>query len=415
MKKWIALLLTAVLFLQLAACAAPAEEETGLQVQAVNWMEAEEAYEAEPTGLAALDFEPGIPTAEFALSLLENSLLQEENLVLSPYSALLVLAMAANGADGATLEEMEELFGMSCYELNSYLYLARRNAREELTAAASIWIREEEGFAPEEAFLTNNGIYHDGDVFTAPFDESTVEEMNAWVRRNTRDRIEGLIDSIGSNTMVYLLSALAFDGVWTEAYEASALFDSSFTAADGTVQSVTMMQSEEQIYLEDDLATGFIKPYENNYSFVALLPNEGVTVEEYIASLNGEQLMHLLQEGTQTTVHAVMPRLETECSIDLSTALQNMGMESAFGEGDFSRIHPTRPLNISKIFQQTALTVDETGTQAASASGIEIVEKSAPMGKYVVLDRPYVMAIVDNSNGMLLFLGVINQVNPTGK
>ena len=51
------------------------------------------------------------------------------------------------------------------------------------------------------------------------------------------------------------------------------------------------MYSTEAYYLEDDSTTGFIRPYEDGYSFVALLPKEGISMEDYISQLSAEKLI----------------------------------------------------------------------------------------------------------------------------
>ena len=91
--------------------------------------------------------------------------------------------------------------------------------------------------------------------------------------------------------MVYLVNALAFDGQWASVYRENQIHEGLFTTADGTQQPADFMYSQEYTFLEDEQATGFLKYYEGKtYAFAALLPNEGVSLEDYIASLTGEKL-----------------------------------------------------------------------------------------------------------------------------
>ena len=78
--------------------------------------------------------------------------------------------------------------------------------------------------------------------------------------------------------MLYLINALTFDGKWQSPYKDYQVGDADFTAADGSVQTAEMMYGTEYTYLENDLATGFVKPYADGYSFVALLPHEGLSM-----------------------------------------------------------------------------------------------------------------------------------------
>ena len=128
-------------------------------------------------------------------------------------------------------------------------------------------------------------------LFRAPFDETTLADLNAWVSDRTDGMIPAILDRIPGSAMVYLVNALAFDGQWESVYRENQIHEGTFTAEDGAAQPVQMMYSQEYAYLEDGLATGFLKYYEGGtYAFAALLPNEGVSLEDYIASLTGEGL-----------------------------------------------------------------------------------------------------------------------------
>ena len=91
------------------------------------------------------------------------------------------------------------------------------------------------------------------------------------------------------------------------------------------------MYGVEGTYLEDENATGFKKYYKGGkYAFVAMLPNEGVSISDYVASLNGESLNTLLNNTQHTTVHTAIPKFETEYNVEMSAILKDMGMTKAF-------------------------------------------------------------------------------------
>ena len=118
---------------------------------------------------------------------------------------------------------------------------------------------------------------------------------------------------------MYLVNALAFEAEWADVYEKHQIREGRFTLEDGTRQDVDMMHSQEYTYLEDDLATGFMKFYKDNrYAFVAMLPNEDVSVSQYVDSLTGEHLRSLLNNPQDITVYASMPKFEMEYDIEMS-------------------------------------------------------------------------------------------------
>ena len=222
------------------------------------------------------------------------------------------------------------------------------------------------------------------------------------------------MDSLDAAALMVLVNALTFDAAWQTPYTEDALFDGQFTAADGTVQNVTMMRGEENDYLDDGKATGFLKSYEGDrYAYAALLPNEGVSMQEYVASLSGEKLLTLLNSASNETVKTQMPAYKAETFADMANALQAMGITDAFSpNADFGKISD-QPMCIEQVLHKTCLKVHAGGTEAAAATAV-VMEKSAMINKEykeVILNRPYVMAIVDRETNAIVFLGVVNSID----
>ncbi len=345
--------------------------------------------------------------ANFSLSLLRNSYTAHENTLLSPYSVYLTLAMTANGAHGETLAQIEALLGMAVEELNPYALYLQNNGGTELTSANSLWFRED--LSIEEPFLQSLKNYYEAQVYSLPFDSSTIETMNAWVREKTKDRISEILDQMAPNAQMYLINALTFDGSWDKIYTTNDLFEGTFHSFTGD-QTVTMMTSTEGRYLSDNTATGFLKDYAGGrYSFMALLPNEGVSLENYLSALTGDNLLSMIQNAESTAVIATMPKIQLETTVELRDTLTAMGMTDAFTqEADLSGINGQQDLFVSRILHKTYLQVDEAGTQAGAVTVEEVVTKGISLQqKTVFLDRPFLMGIYDNANGCFLFLGTV--------
>ncbi len=342
---------------------------------------------------------------------------ETEELLISPMSLQLVLAMTANGADGETLAEMERLLGgdISLAELNEYLVSYTDNDNEEIKSANSIWIRDNENrINVEKSFLQTNADYYGAQAYKAPFDASTVTDINNWVNIHTKGRIDKMLDEIDRNTVMYLVNALTFDAKWQEKYEKDDIRSGIFHSPD-TDQTVDMMHSQESAYLDDGRATGFIKPYEGGrYSFAAMLPNEDIGVDEYISGLTAEGLLKALKNN-KGTVSVVMPKFKSEYDSknSLNSVLMNLGMKKAFDimNADFSRIDERNNLYISKVAQKTFIEVDENGTKAAALSFVENRDKAAMVTENkVVLDRPFVYMIIDNTTLLPVFMGTLSSV-----
>ena len=232
--------------------------------------------------------------------------------------------------------------------------------------------------------------------------------------------IPEILDEIPEDAVMYLVNALAFDAEWQEIYEAHQVWEGEFCLENGTPRTVDLMHSEENRYLEDEMATGFIKYYKDKqYAFAALLPNEGVTVQEYVDSLTGEHLMKLLSNPEKITVFATMPKFETEYSVEMSEALMEMGMTDAFDYriSDFSRLgtYDSDGLNIciNRVLHKTFISVSEKGTRAGAATAVEMVAEGALLiedYKTVTLDRPFVYMLIDCQTNLPFFVGTMMDV-----
>lgn len=359
---------------------------------------------------------------DFSLRLFEATNENGKNVLVSPLSVLCALSMTANGADGETRKQMEEVLGMSIEELNLYLYsyltsLPSGN-KYKLSLANSIWFTDDVGFRVNAGFLKTNADYYGADIYKAPFDRQTLKDINNWVKKNTDGMIPKIIDDIPTDAVMYLVNALAFEAEWAEIYENYQVSDGTFTKESGKVQNVELMYGTESRYLEDENATGFIKYYSGGkYAFVALLPNKGVSVSEYLSSLDGASLSVLLSGADSVTVNAAIPKFEVEYDTEMSNILMNMGMTDAFdpSSADFSGLGDSDYGNvyISRVIHKTYIEVGEKGTKAGAATIVEVKnECAAPMEtKSVILDRPFVYMLIDCENNVPFFIGTLMSVD----
>ena len=175
------------------------------------------------------------------------------------------------------------------------------------------------------------------------------------------------------------------------------------------------MYGSENTYFEDEHATGFMKKYKGGkYAFVAMLPNGGVSVSEYVASLDGAALNAMLSNPQYTTVYTSIPKFKTEYDVEMSDILKNMGMPRAFEptQAEFARIGTSteRAVYISRVLHKTFISVGEKGTKAGAATVVEAACGSAmppEEPKEVYLDRPFVYMLIDCENDIPFFIGTL--------
>lgn len=392
------------------------------KVQAADLMEGVQANTV--TGKAA-DDAFAQSQMRLAVELFQSSVLEskDENVLISPLSIQLALAMTANGADGNTKAEMEALLGgeISLEDLNEYLYSYVNNLpsaeKYKLQIANSIWLRDDEGrLQVEKDFLQKNADYYGAQAYKSAFDDQTLKDINNWVKDHTDGMIDSILDQIDEDAVMYLINALVFDAEWQHVYDKSDVYKGKFTNIGGTEKHVDMMHSEETVYLQDENAIGFMKPYSGSkYNFAVLLPNEGVDIYEYIAGLTGEELMETLSTPQLGMVMATLPKFSYEYELTMNDVLKELGMPSAFigDTADFSKMaHSSRGnIYIGDVLHKTFISVDELGTKAGAVTKVQMNDESAPMSEWVVtLNRPFVYMIIDNETNLPVFIGTVMDV-----
>lgn len=364
---------------------------------------------------------------DFGIRLFQATMKEGENTLLSPLSVISALAMTANGAEGETLAQMEEVLGLTTEELNTYMYTYMSQLPEsenyQLKLANSIWFTDAETFQVERDFLQTNADYYGADIYKRKFDRRAVDEINLWVSQKTEGMIPEILDQVPEDAVMYLVNAVAFEAEWSRIYEGNQVRNRIFTLEDGTEKEVELMYEENHMpYLEDALATGFLKYYKGGeYALVALLPKEGVSVAEYVASLSGEGLQSMFESASAEKVYTAIPKFETEYNVELSQVLADMGMANAFdvNMADFSGLgQDTRPgwnVFINRVLHKTYIQVGEQGTKAGAATVVEMAAGGTSSGpveepKRVVLDRPFVYMLVDTENNLPFFIGTLMDV-----
>lgn len=356
---------------------------------------------------------------DFSVKLLQTTCDQEENTLVSPMSVLSALDMTANGARGETRAQMENTMGGSVEQLNGALAGLGQEEDSPLYLSNSIWFAEGGGITPNPDFLQVNADYYRAGVFEAPFDQTTVTDINRWVKEHTHGMVEEILKEIPRDTVMYLINALAFEGEWENPYQKEAVWQQAFTNQEGKVQQVSMMHSEEGLYLRDDQAQGFMKYYQGGrYAFVALIPDKEISILDYVEGLDGQQLKELLENPTSVPVAVTMPKFESEMEVDLQEVLKEMGMVLPFdsAQADFTDLgtSPGGNLYINEVLHKAYIEVEEKGTRGGAATAVGINCEAAPEEPkeqmVVTLDRPFVYLVVDTHTMLPVFMGTVLSV-----
>ena len=427
LRNIISLLMICLMFFSLAACGETASGTTELTDTAQGNAGAGSGEESPfnidslcPVGEYEGIFNLGVELFKNAAALSET---EEENMVFSPVSVMSLLASLSQAADGETLKQIEDAVGKDD-ELFTLLidgYCRSLNGNKEtalVRSANSFWMQDEEGrLALTDEFL-DKCRYLDTQVFSAPFDKTTVSDINRWCSDHTDGMIEEIVDRISPDAVAYLINTLTYENKWLVPYEKEQLRTGIFTDASGSSQKAEFMYSDENRYFEDELAEGFIKPYKDGFSFIAIRPKDGVTTNGYISRMTGEKLRKLINEPQQITVSAGIPEFSNEGFTDLVPVFESMGMKDIFDsvKADMTRMGTSTGGNIyiGAAFQKAFIEVNSDGTRAAAVSIAEAKDGCAMVDipKTVILDRPFIYIIADDSRleGLPLFMGTVENI-----
>lgn len=378
-----------------------------------------EDREPPPAGPAE-DFQ--IAYLDFSVRLLKESMEEGKNTMVSPLSVMTALAMTENGAEGETKEQMDAVLfpGITAEDgakgLKAWSAGLPDKEAAHFSMANSIWYRDSGGsFQAEEDFLKKNKKEYQAEIFSAPFGPETLSDINRWVKQGTDGRIEQILDRIDPDAVMYLINAVAFDAEWKKIYRPHQVKEGAFYLSDGSETAVAMMYSREAAFLKGEHAKGFLKPYRDGYSFAAILPDEGITPEDYLAGISGEELFTMLNGAEETVVASGLPQFEAETSLDLKTALSNLGMPLAFDgdRADFTGMGSSKDGNIaiSRVIHKTCIQVDAVGTKASASTSVEMVDEGAMADtEIVILNRPFLYAVVDQDSKLPVFIGIADHL-----
>lgn len=152
--------------------------------------------------------------------------------------------------------------------------------------------------------------------------------------------------------------------------------------------------------------------------FMGILPNEDVSINDYMESLTGDNFINLYRSkisGNSVSVDVTIPEFKCTSEYLLNDTLKDMGISSAFDEfsADFSNMidSNTYKLYMGKVVQKAYIQVDRNGTKASAITSISMNEATAMLETYqVYLDRPFIYAIMDTDTELPIFMGVVNDI-----
>jgi serpin B len=416
MKTKLAALLSLALVLSACAPAGPTGDDAALaRADVPRASTAPEDAAAAGTAIAALGFDLYRAMAADG----------ESNVVLSPTSIALALAMARAGARGQTATEMDAVMR----DLGADANAAWLNALDAALAARSGTFKDDAGqdlpvalrianasFAQagmpiEQAYLEALASRYGAGLRLVDYRreaEAARKVINAWVDDQTEQRISELLvpGVLTPESRLTLVNAIYLKAPWQTAFSVDATQPGAFTRADGSIVEVPMMQVGEAMPYAAGTGWRAVEiPYVGrSLAMTVIVPDDLAAFE---AALTAGQLATITGALAEAPVALTFPKFSIETKARLGDILAALGMPTAFSDAaDFSGITTAEQLVISEVIHQANIDVDEKGTEAAAATAVVMRAGSAPAEPVTLrVDRPFLFALRDVPTGAILFLG----------
>ncbi|MFW5802994.1 MAG: serpin family protein [Verrucomicrobiota bacterium] len=357
-----------------------------------------------------------------ALSLYPDLMEEGEDLVLSPFSIGMAMAMTQAGARGDTAAEMARVLHLpsdvgQTTEGNSQLMerLAMLNSREGVVLnVANALALAEHGDMIHDSYKTLLQKHYDAELFKA----DSVDPINRWVAEKTRNMIEQLINAFPPNAVCVILNAVYFNGAWQHPFDEDATQPRPFHLSREKSEPVPTMEQTERLRLAkfDDMNV-LALPYEHrDLRLLLLVPRdiEGLAaIERKLDHRLYSDVVAKIADAEMRRVRLRLPKYKVETEASLSAPFKGLGMKRAFSgkDADFAGMMGKEEapgmIWIHDILHKAVIDVSETGTEAAAATGVIMATRAAPKSEPVELDvdRPFLYLLTDRQTDAILFMG----------
>lgn len=407
--------------LSVAACGGQPGPSTRIEQTAVLQEESSVAARLAVTQAGRADVpEVAASNNAFSLDLFRAVRLESENLVCSPYSVSLALAMTMAGARGQTQQEMKQTLMVSLpySRLNGAFNALDQNLTQVggFNCANSIWGQSGRPF--ERPFLDVLAQYYAAPLRLVDLDKDyagACRLINDWVSSKTNGRITDLMnpdDPPPTPRLMMLVNAVHFKAQWLDPFSPGATQKRPFSLLDdrGTVQVPMMWRISEYRFLQTNELQAVELPYKGDrFAMVVIMPRTG-GFEEFAAHVDWQGLDSILASLKGGRLDLRIPSFGVRSTPGMTEALKAMGMKTAFTSGaDFSGI-AEGDWWIADVAQKAFIEVDEHGTEAAAASGVTMAGASSTTTvppPEMTIDHPFVYLIRDVQSGTILFIGQV--------
>ncbi|NXX52276.1 A1AF antiproteinase, partial [Scopus umbretta] len=344
------------------------------------------------------------------------------NIFFSPLSISTAFAMLTLGARSDTLTQILRVLSFNPREISEneihegYRQLMqmvnRKNEGLQLNMGNVLFVLDR--LKPQDKFLSNLRKFYEGEVYPMNFkraDQAQIQ-INEYVAGRTNGKIKDLINNLDPLTEILLISYIYFNAEWEKPFDPKYTKKNKFFVDGNKAVEVPMMFGMglfKHGYDEQLSSTVVQMDYKGGASAFFVLPDPG-RMRKLEKRLSCERMSRWRTLVSKSSANLYLPKFTLYGTYNLKNILYKMGIMDVFTDkADLSGITGQPQHRISQAIHKAVINVDETGTEAAAATGMEIVPMSVPIT--IRFNRPFLMVLILRNK--IIFMGKI--VNPLKK
>ncbi len=336
-----------------------------------------------------------------------------ENMVISPLGVSMYLSMVANCVDATSAAEIAGILGgadvEACNSLASrYLtWLPVADDNVKITFANALWYRSNRNLNSEFSAVASET--YNTDIFANDFSNNANLRnlIKDWVSKKTDNNIPDVALNVPANRAAFLANAVTFKGGWTQPFKASETKNETFHGSKSDTQVATMHKESFIDYSAGENYQAARLPFgSNRFAMVCVLPAENSSLKDVCAKAPGV----LKAQFSRKHVSMALPKFKItpDNQISITEVLQAMGLQNTML---FDAIYTEKTGEVVDIVQSTAFEISEDGVSASSVTINNMAsapELETPID--MVFNRPFIFFVVENTTGLTLFAGRIEQL-----
>lgn len=336
----------------------------------------------------------------------------EGDIVVSPFSAQILLGAAGAGADEADAEAIANLLG--CGDTEALWSFHQKgvqsfpavDASTKMAIANALWYAE--GRTLKTSFAQTFENVYDGGIFKVDLgSHETAAAIDRWCYEHTGGLIPSISPSISADqSEAVLANALYLKGEWAIPFDSEATAERTFHGAVADKQ-VSMMYHQSKHLFTSDNGYRAVRLELGNSAFAAtfVLPSESVDIDEFTRSFDYNVILNA--QYIPANMDLYLPKCGFDVGFDMSAALEKLGAASIL---DRVMVLEDSSMAGTQLRQRSVVSFNEMGAEGASVSWMGWPVESGPVTSLpqvlkMEFNRPYLFFINEISTGACLSAG----------